>query len=208
MEIVQIPVGGMGNLSYVLYDEENRNAVLIDASWESEKLSSFIKNKKLNLRAVLLTHGHFDHTNAVPEILKTFPGTHVYMRKEDEDLPQERFDFYQPDDGEKVPEMPGVQMLLTPGHTGGSVCWIAENALFTGDTLFTGCCGRIDFPESVPDKMYDTLRRIAGMPGHLKVYPGHSYGGSESTIEHELSTNMYLKAASEMARPDFLRLLL
>ena len=208
MEIVQIPVGRMGNLSYMLYDAENRNAALIDVSWEPGKLSDFIKDKKLNPRTVLLTHGHFDHTNAVPEILKIFPGTAVYMRKEDENLPQEKFSFRQLEDGAQVPEMPEIKMMLTPGHTGGSVCYLADGALFTGDTLFTGCCGRIDFPESVPDKMYDTLRLISKLPGQLKVYPGHSYGGCESTIEHERLTNEYLKAASAMGRIDFLRLLL
>lgn len=216
---MQIPVGHMGNLSYIIYktseNSAERDAVLIDPAWEAEKLAKLIKEKELNLRAVLLTHGHFDHSNAVPAILRAFPGISVYMRAEDADLPEENFPFISFSEGFAVPEMPQITAMLTPGHTGGSACWLLSGAdaggtdsLFTGDTLFAGACGRIDFPESLPDRMHGTLRRLAQMKGNPAIFPGHSYNRADSTLADEIRTNPYMKAAMELDKNGFLEIMM
>ena len=203
MEIIQIPVGNMENLAYIIFRPEDRKAAITDASWEAEKLISILKKEKLSLNAILLTHGHYDHSNAVPELLKSFPGVPAYLRHEDLSLLHKKFPVQELEDGDSVPEFPEIKMISSPGHTAGSVCWIADDCLFTGDTLFAGCCGRIDFPESVPEKMYETLNRLAKLPENLKIYPGHSYNESESTLKKEMQGNDYLIAATKLSREEF-----
>ena len=203
MEIIQIPTGNMENLAYIIFRPEDRNAAIIDASWEAEKLISILKKEKLSLKAILLTHGHYDHSNAVPELLKAFPGIPAYLKHEDINLLHKKFPVLEIEDGASVPEFPEIKMISSPGHTAGSVCWLTDQSLFTGDTLFAGCCGRIDFPESVPEKMYDTLNKLANLPENLKIYPGHSYNEPESTLEKEIKNNDYLIAATKLSREEF-----
>ena len=88
-----------------------------------------------------------------------------------------------------------VHVLHTPGHTMGSVCLMAENALFTGDTLFAGACGRTDFAGGSFDAMLSSLKRLGQLPGDFDVYPGH---GEASTLAAERAENPYLREA--MAR--------
>ena len=214
MEIMQIPVGRMGNLAYIVFNPQDRSAAIIDASWEPETLIEALNAKGLALRAVLLTHGHFDHTNAVPAILKAFPNVSIYMRQEDKMLPEEPFAFKNPVDMNPIAEFPEIEMLQTPGHTGGSVCWILpgkngnDGIIYTGDTLFAGACGRIDFPESVPDRLYSSFKLFEKLPGGMTVYPGHSYNAAKSTIEQERRSNPYMRAAAELPEDGFLGMLL
>ena len=83
-----------------------------------------------------------------------------------------------------------IEVLHTPGHTGGSVCLKCGTALFTGDTLFCGSMGRIDLPGAQPEKMMASLARLKALPGDYDVYPGHM---EETTLERERRTNLYLR---------------
>lgn len=212
MELIQIPVGHMGNLSYIVYDKSGRQALIIDPSWEADKLSDAIRKNNLDLKAILLTHGHFDHSNAVPGIMREFGNIPAYMRQEDSNLPQEPFPFTTFEDGFSMPGFAAIKAICTPGHTAGSVCWLMEDynnkILFTGDTLFAGACGRIDFPESMPHKMHGTLRQLAQMPDDMVIYPGHSYNKSISTIGEEKKHNPYLKAAAELTNDEFIEMMM
>ena len=94
-------------------------------------------------------------------------------------------------------------VLLTPGHTPGSVCFVIGDCIFTGDTLFVGSCGRVDLPGSDPLQMHASLRRLAGLPDELTVLPGHNYGPSpQGKIGTEKVTNMMIREAVLQASPE------
>lgn len=205
MEVIQVPVGNMQNLAYIVFNPQNMEAIAIDVSWQPELIADKLKEKKLNLRCILLTHGHFDHVNGIEQFKHLFD-VPVYMSKYDEELIDKSFQFISLEDEQLVPEIPEIKMLHTPGHTKGSVCWLTDGKLFTGDTLFIGCCGRIDFAESQPQKMYDSLRKINKLPSSTKIFPGHSYNGLHTTLQEEQQNNVYLKAAINMTEEEFLRL--
>ena len=88
-------------------------------------------------------------------------------------------------------------VLETPGHTPGSVVFRASRALFTGDTLFAGSCGRVDFPGGDWGEMCASLRRLADLPGDYQVYPGHE---GTSTLETERLSNPFMRSAMQLGR--------
>ena len=91
-----------------------------------------------------------------------------------------------------------IRFLHTPGHTPGSQCFLARDALVSGDTLFVRGCGRVDLPGSDPAELHQSLRRLAGLPEQTVLYPGHQYSEeSQSTIGQELATNPYLRIPTE-----------
>jgi hydroxyacylglutathione hydrolase len=96
-----------------------------------------------------------------------------------------------------------LRFLHTPGHTPGSQCFLVDDRLVSGDTLFIGACGRTDLPGSDPSEMYYSLtQRLAALPDATVLYPGHNYGGPSSTIGDEKRDNPYMRVAS---LGDFLR---
>jgi glyoxylase-like metal-dependent hydrolase (beta-lactamase superfamily II) len=90
-----------------------------------------------------------------------------------------------------------IKILHTPGHTQDSICILAENNLFTGDTLFVEECGRTDLFGGSPEQMYESLNRLKKLSGNIKIYPGHLYGGSSSTVTKEKANNYCLADRSE-----------
>ena len=154
MNIKTIPVGQLETNCYVVINEETLECVVIDPGDESNTIMDYIESNKLKCRAIMLTHGHFDHVGAVGEIAAE-TGCTVYINERDEGyrvgmsgmlfkLPEGGKTY---DDGDVITEA-GLtfRVLATPGHTPGGVSLICENALFTGDTLFRGSCGRTDLP--------------------------------------------------------------
>ena len=151
--------------------------------------------------AILLTHGHYDHTGAVAELSARWPGVPVYLNHRD----QCGDDAYL---RQLFPPVPGakdygegdtlsvggltVSVLTTPGHSEGSVTLRCGDVLFCGDTLFAGSCGRTDFPGGSVKKMMESLKRLGGLEGDLKVCPGHM---EDSTLDRERSWNPYLRQA-------------
>ncbi|MBP5616300.1 MAG: MBL fold metallo-hydrolase, partial [Elusimicrobiaceae bacterium] len=110
-------------------------------------------------------------------------------------LPPELLHTYRGDQQVKIGPF-NVQILATPGHTAGGVCILLEDALFTGDTLFPGACGRVDLPSSNPRDMLASLRRIAALPEDTRIFAGHSYGGRcSSTVADEKLHNPYMRNA-------------
>ena len=152
---------------------------------------------------ILITHGHRDHTLAAPALHEMFPDAAVYIHELDkgcvgiyrypmDELIGDALKFY--DEGDTLPlGTLTVEVLLTPGHTGGSVCLKCGNALFTGDTLFAGSMGRIDLPGAQPDKMMSSLARLAKLEGDYDVYPGHM---EPTTMARERQYNLYIKMLS------------
>ena len=157
----------------------------------------------LTVDAVLLTHGHFDHVGAVEQIVEA-TGCKLWMSESDWSqkispmtayfYPIANCDFTEVwfcEDGEII-RAGGLSFhtLSTPGHTYGSVCFQCENALFTGDTLFAGSCGRTDLPGGDWATIQDSLIRLRELEGDFSVYPGH---GDSTTLAAERQYNPYLR---------------
>ena len=162
----------------------------------------YLEDNHLSCKAILLTHGHYDHTGAVVAVAEE-AGAPVWMNRRDTRKPGEndpyRFappegcNFY--DDGECVDvDSLHFQVIATPGHTPGGVSLVCGEALFTGDTLFKGSCGRVDLPGGSAKDEMQSLRRLCALPGDYEVYPGHM---DSTTLERERNFNYYCREASK-----------
>lgn len=200
MNIKTIPVGQLETNCYVVINEETLACVVIDPGDESNTIMDYIESNRLKCEAILLTHGHFDHVGAVNEILEQ-TGCALYINPRDEgyEVGKSGVKFKMPeggkyyDDGDVIVEA-GLEfkVLATPGHTPGSVCLICGDALFTGDTLFRGSCGRTDLPGGSMREEMRSLKKICRLEGDYEVYPGHM---DSSTLERERRFNHYCREA-------------
>ena len=200
MNIKTLPVGQLETNCYVVVNEQRLECVVIDPGDESNTILDYIEDNKLKCCAIMLTHGHYDHVGAVSEIMEQ-TGCEMYINPRDEGYEPgiSGMKFKMPeggkyyDDGDVV-KAAGLEfkVLATPGHTPGGVCLICGNALFTGDTLFRGSCGRTDLPGGNMRMETASLKRICALPGDYEVYPGHM---DSSTLERERRFNHYCREA-------------
>lgn len=199
MKIYTLLLGPMLNCTYIL--EKDGQAVLIDPSWEMDEIYNFLEKNTLKPVAVFFTHAHQDHMTNAHELLKKY-NLRGYLEERDEpfcSLPKDLLSLYR---APKIFHIIGlkIEVLLTPGHTRGSVCLRIGNALFTGDTLFINSVGRTDLPGANPENLVKSLVMLAALPLETEIYTGHSYGredGFKSTIAKELASNPYLKMAKD-----------
>ncbi len=199
MKIIHRVLGELETNCYVLIDETTNEAAVIDPADGAEVIRATLEGEGVTLRDILLTHGHRDHTLAAPALHRMFPDAAVYIHPEDKNgagiyhyppaelIPEIR--YYEDGDVLTLGTL-RIEVIHTPGHTGGSVCLKCGTALFTGDTLFCGSMGRIDLPGAQPEKMMASLARLKALPGDYDVYPGHM---EETTLERERRTNLYLR---------------
>jgi len=192
-----------GQNIYVYYNEETREGVIIDASDSLETVKHLVVDNALKIKAVLLTHGHFDHIFRAKEICK-FIDAPLYAHEDEAALLQSpemnRSDYRglnitaRPDklfrDGD-VFDVGGVSLKVihTPGHTAGGVCYYdaANGVIFTGDTLFRETIGRTDMPTGDHATLVKSINeKLFILPDEVTVYPGH---GEASTIGHEKKNN-------------------
>ena len=201
MEILEIAVGPLRTNCYIVVSER-KNAVVIDPGFESEKIVAKAKAAGANVEYVLLTHGHYDHICAGEGVKKAFPGCKSAVMKEDLELcrnPELAFPGVtggiEPDmlleDGDviKVDEL-SFKFMLTPGHTKGSACIICGEKMFSGDTLFSRACGRIDLYGGSAKEMRASLKKLGGLEVDYEIFPGHGVG---TTLAIERYANQYLR---------------
>ena len=197
----------MANCVYLIGDETSRLALVVDPAWEVPAILAAVEAAGYRLAAALLTHNHFDHVNGVEELLRA-ADIPVYVHREDASAVPAGRSLKPVADGDSM-SLGGLEVgfLHTPGHTAGSQCLKVEGRLLTGDTLFIDGCGRVDLPTSDPERMGQSLRKLAALPPETEIWPGHGYSGKESaTLKSQLLSNPYLKAAA-LGLPDFLRLI-
>ena len=210
--IEQLRCGPMQNFVYLVGSKRTREVALVDPAWAIDPLLEHIEEKGLTLAAALVTHYHPDHCGGhmmgqeiegVAALLER-KGVKVYINKHEADGLRKITGISESDlervDSEDTLTIGDVEIrfLHTPGHTPGSQCFLARDALVSGDTLFVRGCGRVDLPGSDPAELHQSLRRLAGLPEQTVLYPGHQYSEeSQSTIGQELATNPYLRIPTE-----------
>ena len=195
MKYKTLPLGSYQTNCYLCWDEETRRCVIIDPGYTPEVVVQAMQALGLTAAMIFLTHGHFDHVGGVRPLYQAL-NIPVYLCEKDADLPEELTAgplCYTAEYGEgDVIRLDSLsfEVLQTPGHTPGSVCLRCGDVLFSGDTLFSGSCGRTDFPGGSWQEMMASLKRLAALPGDCTVLPGH---GPATTLEEERRFNPYMR---------------
>ena len=200
MLVKTLPVGQLETNCYIVSNENTLECVVIDPGDEANTILDYIEGHKLKCVAILLTHGHFDHVGAVDAVAEE-TGATVYMHEMDDAKLSYMYmmRYRMPDSGVYLKDgdvlnLAGLEfhIMATPGHTLGGVTIRCEDALFTGDTLFKGSCGRVDLPGGDMMQQLESIRKICQLPGDYEVYPGHM---DSSTLERERMYNYYCRIA-------------
>ena len=193
MNIHTLPLGAYQTNTYIV--ENGGHCVIIDAGYHPETILRFLNDHDLTADAILLTHGHFDHVGAVRDLAAEL-GCPVYLHEKELSMPPMMtagplYYTHTYGEGDHL-TFAGIRfrVLHTPGHTPGSVCLMAEDHLFSGDTLFAGSCGRTDFPGGDWATIRKSLDRLSGMTEDLLVHPGH---GESTTLAREKQYNPYMQ---------------
>ncbi|MCL2425765.1 MAG: MBL fold metallo-hydrolase [Oscillospiraceae bacterium] len=201
MLIKILPVGMLETNCYVVTDEETKKCAIIDPGADSNEILDYVESNKLTPVAIFLTHGHFDHHLALEAVMESTGApayiheTEVnYTKKHSRHLIEDngKLSYYAEGDVINVGNLE-FKVLETPGHSTGSVTLMCQDAIFTGDTLFRGECGRTDLEGGSDNIMMQSLKRLAELDGDYEVYPGHA---DCSTLSYERSFNKYMKYAT------------
>ena len=197
LNITRLPLGVYQVNCYIIREEASTSCCVLDPGGEAKKVLEFMENRGLTLEAILLTHGHFDHVGAVAELHEA-TGCKVYLCPEDLSMPAKwtggelcYTDTYGEGDELHLAGL-DIRVMHTPGHTPGSVCLFVDNAIFAGDTLFAGSCGRTDLPGGDLDAILTSLRRLDALEEDYDVYPGHS---ASTKLSREKQYNAFIKKA-------------
>lgn len=198
MIIKAIPAGIYDANCYIVMDEKTKDAVVLDPGGDGEMLERAIKDMKANVKSILLTHGHMDHVGGV-EYLSDKLNVPFYISKIDEEyMEKDNYVFgsirnangYLEDGNALYFGSLNIKVIATPGHTKGGLCFLIEDKLFTGDTLFQGSIGRTDFIGGSFPEIIDSIKtKLLPLGDEIEVYPGH---GPKSSIGYEKGYNMYL----------------
>ncbi len=220
MNIAKFHFNPLEECCYLVWDETGEAAIVDPGFYdgrEAEALYGKIQERGLTPKMILLTHGHFDHIYGVAECSRHY-GIPVMMSADDKVILENNsfftggfglraadgnFDFKPVAEGDSVKfGNIELQVIATPGHTPGGVCWYGEKdaVLFSGDTLFAGAIGRTDNAWGDYDKMIVAIMdKLMGLDGHVSVLPGH---GPESSIAYERTHNPFLQPFNEPGGDD------
>ncbi len=205
MVIRKIEVGPIGTNCYVVSTNAD-NAIVFDPGYEVEKILDYVNGNDLTVKMIVLTHGHFDHIWELAKF-KEKTGAPVYIHKDDADMLHDSYknvaDFFMIRgfqgtsadfllNGGDVLTLDEVEfkVIHTPGHSQGSVCYVFDDIIISGDTLFEGSIGRTDMYGADIKALLKSLQLLKDLKGDYVVYPGH---GAKTTLEREIKTNPYMK---------------
>jgi hydroxyacylglutathione hydrolase len=183
------------NFSYLIADEQTKEAAVVDSSYNADEILKTVKTQNLQVKYIINTHGHSDHTAGNAE-LKIALNAKIVAHKQSR-IPRDI--VVEDGDTLKVGNI-ALKVIYTPGHTPDGICLLIDNQkLLTGDTLFVGECGRTDLSGGNTALLYQSLfNKILKLDDGVEVYPGHDYGAKpSSTIGYERKTNYVLQPRSQ-----------
>ncbi len=194
IDYIQLKLGPMDNFVYIIYHTTTRNGFIVDPAWEPDSIIAALNQHDITPLFCLLTHGHHDHHSATRPISETY-NIPTYLSKREVDTLTET--VYQPtliDDLYPLKlDNTTIRMIATPGHTPGGTCFIIDQLIITGDTLFINGCGRCDFGSGDLNDMYASLQLLKTLPDDLTVLPGHDYGKTTTaSLGSEKKTNRFM----------------
>jgi glyoxylase-like metal-dependent hydrolase (beta-lactamase superfamily II) len=201
-----LTLGPFATNCYLVWQDESAQAVLVDAAGDAQEILQQARQRALEIKLIINTHGHTDHIEALPT-LKSLTGVELAIHELDAPMLSDTalsgaalWGFPQESvaadrllrEGDRL-LLPGTEVkftaLHTPGHSPGSICLLSDGLLFSGDCLFAGGIGRMDLPGGDERAMTQSLSRLAELDPALTVYPGH---GPPTTIGEELEGNPWL----------------
>jgi len=206
LHVEKVIVGPLSSNSYLVYDSDVREGIIIDAGGDGDKIVALVDNAGVRVGYLCATHAHFDHILAV-DYVRDVLGCKFLMHKDDVwllEVAAKSARKYIGDDVPNISEPDGylydgymleigqhlLRVLHTPGHTPGSVSIVGDGFVFTGDTLFAGTVGRTDFPGGNAEQLADSLsKKLMSLPDYYVVYPGH---GRPTTIGAERRGNPFI----------------
>lgn len=200
-------VGPIATNCYLITDLDTGAMAVVDPGYRSDALVELINSKGSDLKYIILTHGHFDHISFAKELARGFKAeilcsfeTQPFLRDNSLNLSafHPEVEDVEPFDGDAFVKdgdtfnlgSTAIKYISTPGHTNDSGCYIFDNAIISGDTLFCESYGRTDFSTSSFDDMIKSIKRLKELKGDYTVYPGH---GSFTTLEHERKYNPLMR---------------
>ena len=201
MKIRSMQVGELATNCYILIDDVEKKAAVIDPGDESDRILKELEGLDAQVEYILLTHGHYDHIGGVAQVHEALPQAKVYLHKADSrgtgfhvvPLADQVEDLQYYDDGDTLTlGSLTIHVIHTPGHTPGGVTLRVKDVLFTGDTLFAGSMGRSDFPGGNTPQLFASLKKLALLEGDYHVLPGHD---RTTTLEQERRSNVFVLEA-------------
>ena len=191
----QVSVGSMQNFTYIIHDDKTKKTLIVDPSWDLDKVIDFISKNNLKPINIVNTHHHFDHTLGNDMLSKRL---NVPIMQHPSSGISHDIDI---DEGDTIRfGNSELSVWHTPGHSQDGICLLnrQQNIIFTGDTLFVGSCGRTDLPGGNVNELYHSLQRLSKLDDAYTIYPGHNYGtAATSTIKKEKATNLILQPYTE-----------
>lgn len=193
IDFEKIEVGYMQENCYIVIDTDSKEGVIIDPGADALKISEWIDKNGIKVKYILLTHGHYDHTGAVDDLLSNYQ-VPLLMNKKDYDMIETNADVFgkinsqKPkrfiNDGDEIYLGSSViKCISTPGHSAGGMCFLTNDLLFAGDTLFYSSMGRWDLPGGDYNTLMNSIRnKLLVLPENTKVMPGH---GPNTLIKNE-----------------------
>lgn len=207
MNIKTLHLGALNANCYIA-ETGNGQCIAVDIGGTPRMVIEYLKMNNLKLTKILLTHGHFDHIDGV-EAVRRETGAEVFIHENDvkmlsdadlslrssmyflssdQFMPVEKYTVIH--DGDEIKDGGYTfRVLHTPGHTKGSVCYITDDAVFSGDTVFCCSIGRTDFPDGSVDEMIQSIKKVSQIDGDLKLLAGHN---EPSTLDYERKNNPYM----------------
>lgn len=206
MKIYTLPVGDLQSNCYIIANEELKQAIIVDPGAEAGKILRFLQQHELQAVAILLTHGHADHIDALDKVREQIKAP-VYIHEADAEMLTDGTKnlsafisgprVFKPaehmlEDGQTL-NLAGIEIYVvhTPGHTQGGCCFIIGEDVITGDTIFRDSIGRTDFPGGSYKQLMNSIKQqLFGLPDKTRLYPGH---GPATDVGYEKRHNPFIQ---------------